>query len=229
MKGESSNHDWKRVQSLGLCSTVENRDIYHQLAAENWGKVYSMVWHYPDANPSPAYILEAHKRLFNTIHPWAGQFREFLENSGVGGFFGAETPRIERELDLLNCQFSELVSGQGLEGRVLAIAFWHVRFERIHPFLDGNGRVGRLLMLAQLNALCGLQKRTSLVVDKARYIDALRISHKSKDLGPLMGLIAGMQGLSLNVPESISIFRLAPFMEQEKRKSLAEELEDSRL
>jgi len=27
---------------------------------------------------------------------------------------------------------------------------WHVRFERIHPFWDGNGRTGRFIMLRQM-------------------------------------------------------------------------------
>lgn len=26
------------------------------------------------------------------------------------------------------------------------MAYWHISFERIHPFIDGNGRTGRVIL-----------------------------------------------------------------------------------
>ena len=69
-----------------------------------------------------------------------------------------------------------------------AIAQGHAAFERIHPFLDGNGRTGRLLMNLVLVRLgyppAVIQKR-----ERDRYLEALRKADRN-DPGPLGELIA---------------------------------------
>jgi Fic family protein len=68
------------------------------------------------------------------------------------------------------------------------IAKSHAAFERIHPFLDGNGRAGRLLINLVLVRLgyppAVIQKR-----NRDRYLEALRKADRG-DLGPLSELIA---------------------------------------
>ena len=52
------------------------------------------------------------------------------------------------------------------------VAFFHLRLEKIHPFGDGNGRVGRLIINAQLEQY-GYPAVNITVDDKQRYYDAL--------------------------------------------------------
>jgi len=231
MNEERSDHDWRRGEKLGLEPQIVDRATYHRIMGLNSLAIRETIFHHPDHNPGNDYILEIHRRLFAGIHPWAGKFRIPTDpHVMVAGFLGADAIRILRELDLLRAQFKDFLSSSIVPGiTYFAVAFWHTRFERIHPFIDGNGRTGRFLLESQLHALRGPAYRPSLIdPEKAPYMEGLNVASRSKILTPLANLIAKNDGSTVKIPEIQTPFRLAPFFE-ERELTLEVELENSRI
>jgi Fic family protein len=69
-----------------------------------------------------------------------------------------------------------------------ALAVSHAEFEQIHPFLDGNGRTGRLLLNLVLVRL-GYAPAIIYKRDRTRYLQALRAADGG-DPGPLGEMLA---------------------------------------
>jgi Fic family protein len=92
-------------------------------------------------------ILGLHKSLLTNIDDAiAGRFRSGKEWVRVGNHLGAN-PQFVPEL------MQELVDGYNLAEHSYfldAIAHFHAEIETIHPFVDGNGRMGRVLINLQL-------------------------------------------------------------------------------
>ena len=125
----------------------------------------------------PPLSLELIKKIHfllcqNAIDGVAGTFKT-IPNMIIGASFTPTQPyMVITELQEWILNLEAQLESQVKEGIIEAICRQHIAFERIHPFSDGNGRVGRALMVY----IC-LQKGIAPIVvtkeDKAEYISYL--------------------------------------------------------
>ncbi len=92
-------------------------------------------------------ILLLHQMLIGGINDdIAGRFRKKGEYVRVGSYIAPAPELIEGMLNEILTEYSSDLNSFLTD----KVAKFHLGFETIHPFNDGNGRIGRVLMNAQL-------------------------------------------------------------------------------
>ncbi|MFZ0786884.1 MAG: Fic family protein [Candidatus Acidiferrales bacterium] len=96
-------------------------------------------------------IRDAHRKLMRGVRGQdqrPGDFRDVQNYVGKQGGFGNARyipPPVVQMNDALEC-FEEFLHEETRIPPLIRLALVHYQFEAIHPFRDGNGRIGRLLL-----------------------------------------------------------------------------------
>lgn len=125
-------------------------------------------------------IKEYHELIMQNIIKDNGEFKKG-ENRIVGASFTTarsyEVPSLlQAWCDTLN---SKLETASSADTKIEIIMSSHIDFERIHPFSDGNGRTGRMLLIDS----CIRQNIAPIIIpkeEKQLYINLLDKNEKEK-------------------------------------------------
>ena len=150
MEGSRLTHDQTRyifeTNTIGIEKEVLNVDDVIETA--NHFRCIDMIIDYAKATLTENFIKKLHLVLKNgtsdSRKDWfvVGDYKKMPNEVG-----GMETALPEEVADRMKKLLSEYNNQE--EKALEDILNFHVKFERIHPFQDGNGRVGRLIMFKE--------------------------------------------------------------------------------
>ena len=144
-----------------------------------------------DEHVSLKLIKELHQIVFKNSKPFAGRFREKGVEVAIADAFGnvvhrgTPSAQVERQLKELIRWYNR--NKKKYPPLILA-AVVHNQFENIHPFQDGNGRVGRLL----LNNILMKHDLPPLNVElrnRSQYYAALQAYEQDHNMRPTLELM----------------------------------------
>jgi Fic family protein len=149
------------------------------------------------ANFSPfreADLLQAHRLLMSGLLPDAGRYR----TGGVGVMQGEQLVHMAPPANRVPVLIRRLL--HWLEHSdvhpLIASCVFHYEFEFIHPFADGNGRMGRLwqtVILSDWQPLFAYIPVESLVhLHQSKYYEALNESTQGSDCEPFIHFMLSM-------------------------------------
>lgn len=153
--------------------TPENKTLREIYDLQNTEKVFFDILE-NDEELSHEFIIKIHSDLMENIDARKG-YRKVDIHVFKSNFKATPAPYVRTDMGLLLKWYEQ--NKKKLHPLVLGIIFHH-KFEKIHPFMDGNGRTGRIL----LNYILTKNNYPPLVIYKktrANFLEVLRKADKS--------------------------------------------------
>ena len=165
--------------------TVNGHPLREFLEATNHAEAFDALTELANNPITSDTVLALHRLVMDKIDDRAGELRSVQVYIRGAPF----TPPSARDVPLYLEQWVRwLTSDDALRYEpVTRAAIAHHDFETIHPFTDGNGRVGRLLLNLMLMQ-AGYPPALVLREWRTRYIQALQAAHSGEHV-PLIDLI----------------------------------------
>lgn len=169
---------------LEVARQVSSREIFE---AKNLARVSEYIREKAKAiDVNKDIILFLHKMLITSIRDdIAGRFRAVGEYVRVGSHIAPAPEHIELMIGQTIAEYNNDHETYFIE----KIAKFHLEFENTHPFNDGNGRIGRVLINWQLIRL-GFSPIIIRNKEKSDYYDTFAIYRDKNNLKPMAKIIA---------------------------------------
>jgi len=143
----SELYAYEAVQLALFGPTPDVREVYNYVRALEYG-----LERLRDLPLSLRLIREIHAKLMEGVRgerQTPGEFRRSQNWIGPAGSTLADAPfvppPVPEMLDALD-SLEHFLHAPSMLPRLVSLGLIHYQFEAIHPFLDGNGRIGRLLI-----------------------------------------------------------------------------------
>jgi Fic family protein len=134
----------EEVRTVVEGQSVGGRPMRDVLEAVQHEQAFRAMLAHPFPQVELVTILRFHEQVFRGILADAGQWRRVNVKIAGGGHIPPRMEKVLPMMDLLEKDYAR--SDLAGEEAFHLGAELHQRFEMIHPFSDGNGRVGRLLL-----------------------------------------------------------------------------------
>ncbi|NCN28689.1 MAG: cell filamentation protein Fic [Candidatus Pacebacteria bacterium CG10_big_fil_rev_8_21_14_0_10_44_54] len=158
----------KILHEIDLDRYISEREIFE---AKNLARVVEYIQtKAPQQELTIDLILSLHRMLLSNIRDKvAGRFRRATEYVHVGSYIAVDPEKVRPEMMRLLATYQ----GAPNDSIIKRIAVAHLTFEHIHPFVDGNGRIGRVIN-NYLLVREGYVPINIKHIDKQKYYDAFR-------------------------------------------------------
>lgn len=138
----------KILLDMEVSRDVSLREVYE---AKNLARVIGYIRNKSkETETNKETILLLHQMLIGGIDDKiAGRFRKLGEYVRVGTHVAPAPEHVEKMIEAIITEYTGDLSNYFLD----KIAKFHLDFETVHPFNDGNGRIGRVLICFQLQRI----------------------------------------------------------------------------